>query len=64
MKVRYEEEDMAKAGLGFSAEHRGLLLSSHISLAFHIAGSVTFQESLLETMHTNARSSIKVVRLC
>ena len=58
------EGDMAKAGLGLSTEHRGLLMSSHISTVFHVAASVSFQETLLETMQTNAWPAIEVVRLC
>jgi len=42
MKVTYVEGVMAKEGLGLSTEHRGLLMSSHISLVFHIAASVNF----------------------
>jgi thioester reductase-like protein len=64
MKVTYVEGHMAKAGLGLSTEHRGLLMSSHISLVFHIAASVSFQETLLETMQTNAWPVIELVRLC
>jgi len=55
---------MAKEGLGLSTEHRELLMSSHISLVFHIAASVSFQEPLLETMQTNAWPVIEVVQLC
>ena len=62
--MTYVEGDMAKAGLGLSAEHRGILMSSHISLVFHIAASVSFQETLLETMQTNAWPAIEVLRLC
>ena len=62
--MTYVEGDMAKAGLGLSTEHRGLLMSSHISLVFHIAASVSFQETLMETMQTNAWPAIEVVRLC
>ena len=40
MKVTYVEGDMAKVGLGLSTEHRGRLMSSHISVVFHIAASV------------------------
>jgi hypothetical protein len=50
MKVMYVEEDIAKTGLVLSAEQRGFLTSSHISLVFHIAASLSFQETLLETM--------------
>ena len=64
MNVIYVEGDMAKVGLGLSTEHRGHLMSSHISLVFHIAASVNFNESLLETMQTNAWPTIEVVRLC
>ena len=64
MKVTYVEGDMAKEGLWLSTEHRELLMSSHISLVFHIAASVSFQEPLLETMQTNAWPVIEVVRLC
>jgi len=64
MKVTYMEEDMAKEGLGLSTEHRELLMSNHISLVFHIAASVSFQEPLLETMQTNAWPVIELVRLC
>jgi thioester reductase-like protein len=63
-KVTYVEGDMAKAGLGLSTEHRGLLMSSHISVVFHIAASVNFQDTLLETMQANAWAAIEVVRLC
>ena len=62
--MTHVEGDMTKAGLGLSAEHRGLLMSSHISLVFHIAASVSFQKTLLETMQTNAWPVIEVVRLC
>ena len=62
--MTYVEGDMTKAGLGLSSEHRGLLMSSHISLVFHVAASVSFQETLLETMQTNAWPAIEVVRLC
>ena len=62
--MTYVEGDMAKAGLGLSAENRGLLMSSHVSLVFHIAASVRFQETLMETMQTNAWPAIEVVRLC
>ena len=47
MKVTCVEGDMAKAGLGLSAEHRELLMSSHISLLFHIAASVSFRDNVL-----------------
>jgi thioester reductase-like protein len=63
-KVTYVEGDMAKAGLGLSTEHRGLVMSSHISIVFHVAASVSFQDNLLETMQTNAWPAIEVVRLC
>jgi len=64
MKVTYVEGDMVKVGLGLSTEHRGRLMSSHISVVFHIAASVRFQDTLLETMQTNAWPAIEVVRLC
>ena len=62
--MTYVEGDMAKEGLELSTEHCGLLTSSHISLVFHIASSVSFQDTLLETMQTNARPAVEVVRLC
>ena len=62
--MTYVEGDMAKEGLGLSTEHRELLTSSHISLAFHIAASVSFQDTLLETMQSNAWPAVEVVRLC
>ena len=58
------EGDLSKAGLGLSTEHRALLMSSHISVVFHVAASVSFQETLLETMQTNAWPAIEVLRLC
>ena len=64
VKVTYVEGDMAKEGLGLSTEHRELLMSSHISLVFHVAASVSFQDTPLETMQTNAWPVIEVVRLC
>jgi hypothetical protein len=39
-------------------------MSSHISLVFHIIASVSFQDTLLENMQTNAWPAIEVVRLC
>jgi len=64
MNVTYVEGDMAKVGLGLSTDHRGRLMSSHISVVFHIAASVSFEDTLLETMQTNAWPAIEVVRLC
>ena len=64
MKVTYVEGDMTKAGPGLSTEHRGLLMSSHISVVFHVAASVSFQETLLKTTQIDARSVIEVVPLC
>ena len=61
MNVTYVEGDMAKVGLGLSSEHRGLLMSSHISLVFHIADSVRFQDTFLETMQTSDWPAIEVV---
>jgi len=58
MKVTYVERDMAKVGLGLSAEHRGLLMSSHISLVFHIASFVSFQDTILGNMKMNALTSL------
>ena len=63
MKVTYVEGNMAKVGLGLSTEHRGLLMSRHVYLVFHVAASVIFQEPLLETMQTNSWPVIEVVRL-
>jgi thioester reductase-like protein len=63
-KVTYVEGDMDKAGLGLSTEHRGLLMSSNISVVFHIAASVNLQDTLLETMQTNTWAATEVVRLC
>jgi len=54
MKVTYVEGDMAKVGLGLSTEHRGLLLTSHVSLVFHTTASESFQDTLLETVQTKA----------
>ena len=62
--MTYVEGDLAKAGLGLSTEHRGLLMSSRISIAFHVAASVSLKESFLETMQNNVWSTIEVVRLC
>jgi len=39
-------------------------MSSHISLVFHVIASVSFQDTLLENMQTNAWPAIEVVRLC
>ena len=64
MKVTYVEGDMAKEGLGLSTEQRELLTSSHISLAFHIAASVSFQDTLLEKIQSNAWPAVDLVRLC
>lgn len=58
------EGDMAKVWLGLSTEHCGLLTTSHISVVFHIAVSVSFQDTLLENMQTNAWTAIEVVRPC
>jgi thioester reductase-like protein len=63
-KVTYVEGDMAKLGLGLSNEHCGLLMSSHISLVSHIAASVSFKDTILGAMQTNAWPANEVVRLC
>jgi len=49
MKVMYMEGDLAR-----SSEQLGLLLTSHISLVFHIPVSVTFQDTILGTIKMNA----------
>jgi len=61
MKVTYVEGDMVKVGLGLSTKHQGLLMSSHISLVFHIAASVPFQDTVLKMMQTNAWPATEVV---
>ena len=52
--MTYVEGDVAKVGLGLSTKHRGQLMSSHVSLVFHVAASVSFQETFLKTLQTNA----------
>jgi len=49
MKVTYVEGDLTK-----STEHLRLLLTSHVSLVFHIAASVSFQDTILGNMKRNA----------
>jgi len=51
MKVTYMEGDLAR-----SSERLGLLLTSHISLVFHIPASGTFQDMILGNMKINALS--------
>jgi thioester reductase-like protein len=64
LKVMNAEGDIAKEGLGLSTEHCGPLMTSHISLIFHITTSVSFQDTLRGNMKTNALPVIEVVRLC
>jgi thioester reductase-like protein len=64
MKVKYVEGDIAKEGLGLSIKHRQTLMTSRVSLVFHIAASVSFQETLLQTIKTNILPVIELVRLC
>jgi hypothetical protein len=55
-KVLYVEGDLTKP-----IEHCGLLLTSHVSLVFHIAASVSFQDTMLGTIKMNALPVIEVV---
>ena len=64
LKVSCVEGDIEKEGLGLSNEHREILLTSHISVVFHIAASVRLRDSLDVAMKTNALPVIDMVRLC
>jgi fatty acyl-CoA reductase len=64
LKVSCVEGDIEKEGLGLSREHREILLTSHISVVFHIAASVRLQDPLDVAMKTNALPVIDVIRLC
>jgi thioester reductase-like protein len=55
---------MEKEGLGLSAEDRQFLLSSHISVVFHIAASLSFHEPPAKCVKTNAIPVIELIGLC
>jgi fatty acyl-CoA reductase len=58
------EADIEKEGLGLSKEHREFLLTSQISVVFHIAASVRLHEPLATAVKTNALPVLEVMRLC
>ncbi|GFG30240.1 hypothetical protein Cfor_11858, partial [Coptotermes formosanus] len=64
LKVSYVEGDMEKEGLGLSKEDRQFLLSSHISVVFHIAASLALREPLAKCVKTNAMPVIELIGLC
>jgi thioester reductase-like protein len=55
---------MEKEGLGLSKEDRQFLLSSHISVVFHIAASLALREPLAKCVKTNAMPVIELIGLC
>ena len=64
LKVSCVEGDIEKEGLGLSSEHREILLTSHVSVVFHIAASVRLRDPLDVAVRTNAFPVIDIVRLC
>jgi thioester reductase-like protein len=58
------EGDLAKEGLALSIKHHEMLMTNQVSLVFHIAASVSFQETLLQTIKTNTLRTIEVAQLC
>jgi thioester reductase-like protein len=64
LKVSCVEGDIEKEGLGLSGEHREILLTSYISVVFHIAASVTLRDPLHVALKTNALPVIEMLRLC
>jgi hypothetical protein len=63
-KVSSVEADIEKEGLGLSSEDREFLLTSQISVVFHVAASVRLNDTLAVAMKTNTLSVIEVARLC
>jgi thioester reductase-like protein len=58
------EGDIEKEGLGLSSEHREILLTSHISVVFHVAAVVKQREPLHVALKANALPVIDMLRLC
>jgi fatty acyl-CoA reductase len=64
LKVSSVEGDMEKEGLGLSSEDREFLLTSQISVVFHIAASVRLHEPLVTSVKSNALPVIELIGLC
>ncbi|PSN50044.1 putative fatty acyl-CoA reductase [Blattella germanica] len=57
-KVTYIAGDLTEPGLGIGAEDLRRLLSSQVSVAFHIAASVKFDDPLRKALETNFFSAL------
>ncbi|GFG36353.1 hypothetical protein Cfor_05960, partial [Coptotermes formosanus] len=64
VKVSPIEADIEKEGLGLSSKDREFLLTSRISVVFHIAASVTLHEPLNVAIKINTLPVLEVTRLC
>jgi thioester reductase-like protein len=58
------EADIEKEGLGLSSKDREFLLTSRISVVFHIAASVRLNEPLDVAIKTNTLPVLEVTQLC
>jgi thioester reductase-like protein len=64
LKVTSVEADLEQPGLGLSSENHELLLTSEVSVVFHIAALVKFQEPLKIALNTNTLPVLAVLQLC
>jgi thioester reductase-like protein len=64
LKVTSVEADVEQPGLGLSSENHELLLTSQVSVVFHIAAMVKFQEPLNVAMNTNTLPVLAILQLC
>ncbi|GFG36354.1 hypothetical protein Cfor_05961 [Coptotermes formosanus] len=64
VKVSPIEADIEKEGLGLSSKDREFLLTSRISVVFHIAASVRLNEPLDVAIKTNTLPVLEVTQLC
>jgi hypothetical protein len=64
LKVSVVEADIEQPGLGLSIEDRQFLLKSQVSIVFHVAASVRFNEPLNAAMKTNTFAVLGMLQLC
>lgn len=64
LKVSSVESDIEQPGLGLSSENRELLLTSQVSVVFHIAATVRFQEPLNVAVNMNTLPVLAILQLC
>jgi fatty acyl-CoA reductase len=64
LKVSAVEANIEQPGLGLSSEDHKFLLNSQVSLVFHVAANVKFNEPLHVVMKTNTLAVLGMLKLC